>query len=90
MFFVQNSKFSKFFFFKTTQILGFSRYFCLNCQIPVFSRLSGNPEIIKNKMHTQTACLSRVVFNISIDNKVLQFYEGYFINFTIFKAFKIK
>ena len=45
-------------------------------------------QIIKTKMHTKTDCSSRVVHYFN--RKILQFYEGYSIKFTILKALKTK
>ena len=46
-------------------------------------------QIINTKMHTKTACFSRVVVHY-FKRKTLQFYKGYFFNFTILKALKVK
>ena len=38
------------------------------------------PQIINAKIHTKTACLSRVSVQY-INRNILQFYKGYFTNF---------
>ena len=47
------------------------------------------PQIIYTKMHTKTACSSRVIV-LHVNRKILQFFKRYFFKFYQIKALEFK